>query len=144
MTAAAATGDRRRIVLDATVVVGVLDPNDVLHRPSTEAVSEARAEGADFVIPATVLAEVLVGIARTDEGALDLRRRQLISAFGEPYPIDADVATAAAARCAQMRALRLSDALVLGVADVVEASAILTLDTTWAAYDKRVSVVRPG
>ena len=134
----------RRVVLDATVVVGVLDPSDALHRPSTEAVEAARSSGADLVLPATVLAEVLVGIARTDAGALDLRRRQLVAAFGEPHPVDADVAAAAAARCGRMRALRLADALVLGVADVVGAEGILTLDRRWAVMDERVAVVTQG
>lgn len=137
-------GVDRRVVLDAGIVVGVLDPSDALHRPSTNAVNDARADGAVFVLPATVLAEVLVGIARTDAGALDLRREQLVAAFGAPHPIDGEVAAAAAVRCGAMRALRLADALVLGVADVVEAATILTLDTRWAAMDPRVSVVRPG
>jgi predicted nucleic acid-binding protein len=131
----------RRVVLDSSVVLGVLDPQDALHRPASEAVVRARDEGAEFVLPAIVLAEVLVGVARLDPGAIVLRRDQLLAAFGPAHPVDATVATAAAQRYADGPDLRLADALVLAVADVVGADDVLTADTRLQAADARVRLV---
>jgi predicted nucleic acid-binding protein len=131
----------RRVVVDASVVLGVLDGQDALHRPASEAVTRARAAGTGFVLPATVLAEVLVGVARLDPGAVDLRREQLRAAFGEARAVDADVAAAAARRCADAPHLRLADALVLAVADVEQADEVLTADARMLGVDGRIRVV---
>lgn len=49
------------VVLDASVVLALLDPQDAFHQAATTAVREHRADGAQVALPASVLAEVLVG-----------------------------------------------------------------------------------
>jgi predicted nucleic acid-binding protein len=131
----------RRLVVDTPVVLGVLDPLDALHHPAAETVGRARDEGVEFVIPATVLAEVLVHVAKDDPGAIDIRRAQLRAAFGAPYPIDEAVAVALAMRYADGPDIPLPYGMILAVADVVGADEILTADARLARMDRRVRLV---
>lgn len=132
---------RRLVVVDTPVLLGVLDPQDALHTPAAEAVSRARDDDAEFVIPATVLAEVLVHVAKDDPGAIEMRRTQLLAAFGPPHPVDEAVATAVAMRYADGPDMPLPYALVLAVADVVGADEVLTADSRFARLDRRVRLV---
>lgn len=132
------------VVLDASVVLGLLDPEDALHRAAARAVRRHRAAGAKLALPASVLAEVLVGAARRGEEELDTRRRQLLAAFGPPLPADEAVAVAAAALRARHRTLRLPDAFVLATAEVAAAQAVLTGDRKWADIDPRTELVLPA
>jgi predicted nucleic acid-binding protein len=84
-----------RIVLDASVILALFDPDDGLHSSAADAIRRQRAAGAEFSVPASVLAEILVGAARRGDNELRLRRRQTIAAFGEPVPVDEAVAVAA-------------------------------------------------
>jgi predicted nucleic acid-binding protein len=95
------------------------------------------------MLPAIVLAEVLVGAARRGEEELRLRREQLTAAFGVPVPVDEVVAVAAASLRARHRFLRMPDALVLATADVTAAEVVLTGDKKWSAVDQRVELIGP-
>jgi predicted nucleic acid-binding protein len=130
------------VVLDASVIIALFDPLDALHAPAAAAARSRRDAGDQFIVPASVLAEVLVSAARKGDAELAARRALTIGAFGSPYPLDEDVAVAAARRRARHQALRLPDALVLATADVVAADVVLTGDKQWGALDRRVSV--PG
>ncbi len=46
------------VVLDASVIIGFLDPEDVLHEVSVAALTERQRD--DLVAPASVYAEILV------------------------------------------------------------------------------------
>jgi predicted nucleic acid-binding protein len=129
------------VVLDASVILALFDPQDALHVPAAAASRRHRDAGDEFLLPASVLAEILVGAARRGEDELALRRDMALAAFGTPHPLTEEVAVAAARRRAQHRALRLPDALVLATADVAEADAVLTGDRQWAKFDARVSLV---
>lgn len=130
-----------RIVLDASVILALFDPDDALHSEAAHAVRGYRASGAEFAVPASVLAEILVGAARRGEDELETRRRQTIAAFGEPAPVDEAVAVAAAQLRAQHGSLRLPDALVLATATVLGADTVLTGDKRWSSVDPRVELV---
>ncbi len=86
---------------------------------------EHRADGSRFLLPASVLAEVLVGVARLGEEELDQRRNQIVAAFGLSVVLDESVAVSAARLRATHRSLRLPDAIVLATAEVLDAQAVL-------------------
>jgi predicted nucleic acid-binding protein len=129
------------VVLDASVVLGLLDPQDPLHPAAAAAVRCRRDSGDRFIVPASVLAEVLVGAMRRGEQEMHARRSQVVAAFGTPYPLDEAVAVAAARRRVRHAALRLPDAVVLGTADVVRADIVVTGDRRWRRLDPRVELV---
>jgi predicted nucleic acid-binding protein len=121
-------------------VLALFDPDAALHAAAAAAARRWRDAGETFMLPATVLAEVLVGAAH-DKTQLENRRSLAVAAFGSPWPVDEAVAVAAAVRRARHRTLRLPDALVLATADAVGAQAVLTGDKRWRGIDPRVEVV---
>ena len=129
------------VVIDSSVVLALFDPRDSLHAPAVAAVRSARDAGHTFVLPASVLAEVLVGAARRGAAELDLRHHQVVHAFGPPRCLDDPIAVAAAVRRAHRPTLRLPAALVLATADVMQADAVLTGDKRWQSLDSRVQLV---
>jgi predicted nucleic acid-binding protein len=129
------------VVLDASIVLALFDAEDSLHVPAVAAARHRRGAGDEFLLPASVLAEVLVGAARRGDEELNTRRALAIAAFGSPHPINEKVAVAAARRRARHRSLRLPDALVLATADVVGADAVLTGDKRWEGMDPRIQVI---
>ncbi len=48
------------VVVDASVVLGLLDPRDAHHTSATRAIKKVIAEGDEIILPASALAEVLV------------------------------------------------------------------------------------
>jgi len=48
-------------ILDAGVIIAILDSSDAHHAAAREAVTQARSRGDDLAIPASAYAEVLVG-----------------------------------------------------------------------------------
>ncbi|MGH3273552.1 MAG: PIN domain-containing protein [Streptosporangiaceae bacterium] len=129
------------VVLDASIVIALFDPQDALHAAASAAARRHRDAADDFLLPASVLAEVLVGAARQGEAELTSRRSAMIAAFGSPYAMDEEVAVAAARRRARHQSLRLPDALVLATADVTAADAVLAGDKRWRGLDPRIELV---
>jgi predicted nucleic acid-binding protein len=129
------------IVLDSSVVIALFDTKDVHHERAADEVRRWRAGGGSFVLPATVVSEVLVGAHRQGAETVTHRRQQLRDTFGPIRIVDEDVAVAAARLRASHGSLRLPDALVLAVATVDGAERILTADKRWAAVDQRVRVI---
>jgi PIN domain nuclease of toxin-antitoxin system len=130
------------VVLDASVVLALLDSEDALHHAAVQAVRRHRTDRAHVTLPASVLAEVLVGVARLGEDALDQRRQQIVAAFGPPAALDEAVAVAAARLRARHPSLHLPDAVVLATADTLDARAVLTGDKRWERIDPRVQLIR--
>lgn len=129
------------VVVDASVVLALLDPEDSLHAPAVVAARRHRDAGAEFVLPASCLAEVLVGAARLGDADLTARRSAIAAAFGSACPVDEEVAVAAARWRARHLSLRLPDALVLATADRMTATVVLTGDKRWEALDPRVELI---
>ncbi len=129
------------VVIDSSVILALFDPQDALHAPAAAATRAAKNDGHSFILPASVLAEVLVGAARRGPDERDLRHRQMVNAFGTPRSLDEPIAVAAAERRARHPALRLPDALVLATADVTHADLVLTADKRWSGLDPRVRLV---
>ncbi|MGH3495692.1 MAG: type II toxin-antitoxin system VapC family toxin [Sciscionella sp.] len=132
------------VVLDSSIVLGFLERGDAHNATATSVVRELHADGFTFLLPSTVLAEVLVGESRRGESSVTKRRAMLRQVFGPTRVIDDNVAAHAAQLRATHRSLRLPDALVIATGIVEDAASILTADKRWAAVDDRVRVIEPG
>jgi len=130
------------VVVDASVVLGVLDPWDAHHASAVRSLRAARGKGSAILLPASAFAEVLVGASRLGPQAMARTEAFVDSIVDQVSPIDRTVAKVAAALRAAHKSIRLPDALVIAVGRSVGASAILTADTRWRGADRRVRVLR--
>ncbi len=128
------------IVLDTSVVIGYFDPDDAHHSPVGDALLMAWERGDGFVLPASVLAESMVGRLRYQPSTAESRRIATIELFGDVRVVDEDVAIQAARVRAAHPGLRLPDALVIATG-LVDDATVLTCNARWAAVDRRVRVV---
>jgi predicted nucleic acid-binding protein len=124
------------IVLDVSVVIAQLDPEDANHARVAEEL-ERRADG-DLVLPASAYAEFLVDPVRRGRVAEAQERVQRLQL--RVVPLDERVAERAAELRAREQGLRLPDALVLATADALGADEVLTADRRWQRFP-RVAVV---
>jgi predicted nucleic acid-binding protein len=125
-------------VLDASVLIALLDPADPHHRAARAAL-DAHADD-DLRIPAHTLAEALVHPVRA--GKEREARRLLAGLEITVDPVDEAAAVAAARlRARHGSALRMPDALVLAYADVHKARRVLTADERWHAWSRRVELI---
>lgn len=130
------------LILDASVVLALLNPADTLGPAVVRALAAARERADEFVLPASAMAESLVWTARDRPDQLDILVRRLTGLFGQARPVDQQVAVATARLRARHRALRLPDALVIATAVVADGT-VLTCDGRLASVDPRVQVLSP-
>jgi predicted nucleic acid-binding protein len=131
------------VVVDTSVLLGVLDPDDVHHAAATREFRKLRVDGAYLILPASAFAEALVAASRIGPAAVKTTEAFVDTLIDAVQDIDRPVARAAASYRARHPALRLPDAFVLAVGDTTEADAILTADKRWRKVDKRVRVLAP-
>lgn len=134
-------------VLDAGVVIGVLDASDPHHVAARSALAAALGRGDALALPASAYAEAQVGPAR--QGQEPMRRLDafLADLSAEVEPITRQVARRAARLRAEHGArLRLPDALVLATAIHLHADRVLTTDARWPTTEIAVEVIgtHPG
>ena len=117
------------LILDASVLIGLLDTADAHHARAVDEIAAADGAGASLLVPASAYSEALVAFARagrTDEA------RDAIAAMGITI---ASMTKATAEQAAELRAthvhLRLPDAIVLATAQE-RGAALLTYDATLA------------
>lgn len=125
-------------VLDASVLIGLLDPGDGLHARATAGFRVHAAD--DVVVPASAYSETIVDPARRGATRVDA-----VDGFLDSFPIrilsiDREIGRRAAQLRAQHR-LGLPDALVLASGDVLDADVVLTADAKWFTISPRVVVV---
>lgn len=131
------------VVLDSSVLLGFLNPDDAHHVTATRTLQAIRERDDWFVLPATVLSEIMVNRIRSDATSARSAEQQVVDTFGPVRDVDQDVAYAAAELRAKHRSLRLPDALVIATG-IVDDSAVLTYDARWTAIDPRVRVIEPA
>ncbi len=130
------------IVLNAGVVIAVLDASDVHHATAMQALADAQDAGDGFVLPASAYAECLVSPSRSGPEAV-----ATVDQFLDALPARVEPATraigrvAASLRAAHGPGLRLSDALVVATAVVLAAERIITTDARWPEVPVMVEVV---
>src|SRR3972149_6819646 len=129
-------------VLDAGVVIAVLDAADGHHAAAGAPLSEALPRGDELVLPASAYAESLVGPSRRGQAAV-----AALDAFLDDVPVRvAPLTRPVAAVAARLRvihapALRLPAALALAPAETADADLLITTDGRRPAGDLRVQVV---
>lgn len=129
-------------VLDAGVVIAVLDAGDAHHLAATDALGRAGARGDDLVIPVTAYAECLVSPNRRGPDAVAIVDQFLDALPARVEPTSRAIgSTAAALRAEHGAALRLPDALVVATAVALGADRILTADAGWPTLTIAVEVL---
>lgn len=132
-------------VLDAGVLIAVLNADDAHHDGARRAVAVARDRGDRLVVPASAYAETLVAPLRQSPASGDA-----VDDFLDALPASVEPATRQIARrAAELRAqhgnrLRLPDALVVATAIVLEADRLLTTDGRWPDLGISVEVIGEG
>ena len=124
------------IHLDAGVVIGLLDSDDVHHQAAVESLVEAQRSGDRFGMAASAFAECLVGPQRRGARALAVVQDLFDRVPIDVADLDADTARLAAGLRARHRSLRLPDALVLATAQQRSAGRLLTTDRRWPTARK--------
>ena len=127
-------------VLDASVLIALLDEKDVGRPVARAAVGEFKRDH-DLLIPVTAFLESIVAPYRRSKRD-GQRAEAALTGLGNLVDVTRDIAS----RAAQLRAARrikLPDALVLATAVLVAADQILTLDRRWRDVDSRVRLLEP-
>jgi predicted nucleic acid-binding protein len=127
-------------VLDASVLIALLDENDIGRPVARVAVEESKRDH-DLLIPVTAFSESIVAPYRRSRRD-GQRAEAALAALGSLV----GVTRAIASQAAQLRATRqikLPDALILATAMQVAATQILTLDRRWRGVDSRVRLLEP-
>ena len=130
-------------VVDAGIIIGVLDGADAHHDAAARLLSKVIDEGDRIAVPASAYAEALVGPARRGPSA-----RRVVDEFLADMAADVEPITRqSAARAAELRAthgrrLKLPDALVVAIAVHLKADRILTTDRRWPKLPIEVLVAR--
>jgi predicted nucleic acid-binding protein len=128
------------VVLDVSVVIAFLDPDDALHAAAVKALTEH--QHAELLMPTSAYAEILVAPYRVGGGA-GAEIEAFLSDFGvRLQPITPEIARAAARLRSSSRGLRLPDALILATADELEAQTVLTGDESWADISGDVALIQ--
>jgi predicted nucleic acid-binding protein len=125
------------IVIDASVLIALLDPADALHPAATAAL--IRHAGDDLKVPASAYSESLVGPAR--RGRLPAAKSSIASLLVDVVPITDEIAEDAAQLRARHPRLRLPDALVIATGSALSADRVLTGDAAWRRLGKTISVL---
>lgn len=130
-------------IVDAGIVIAVLDAKDAHHQAAVQELSTVLDEGDRIAVPASAYAEALVGPARRGPSARRAVDDFLADLAAEVEPITRQ----AAARAAELRAmhgrrLKLPDALVVAIAMHLDADRILTTDRRWPRLPVQIVVAR--
>lgn len=129
-------------VLDAGVVIAILDENDAHHAASVRAIDEASRRGDIVILPASAYSEVLVSPSRAGSDAIGVVDAVVDGLPMVVEPIDRAIAGAAAGlRATHGRRLKLGDALVIATAVVLEADRVITTDAGWPDTPVRVELI---
>jgi len=131
-------------VVDAGVVIAVLDAGDAHHAAASRALARARDRGDELVIPVSAYAECLVSPSRSGSPAVATVDHFLDALPARVEPAGRTTgAMAATLRAAHGPALRLPDALVVATAMVLGADRVITTDARWPAVPVAVEVLVP-
>jgi predicted nucleic acid-binding protein len=119
------------LILDASVLIGLLDTADAHHAGSINDIEVADQAGEQLLVPASAYSEALVAFARAERTR---DAREAIAAMGiSVTPLTAKIAEQAAELRARYERLRLPDAIVLATARA--------LDGELLSYDRRLAQI---
>ena len=129
------------VVLDASVLIGFLYQDDEHHRRCREAMQAPDIVEAEWIVPATVCAEVLVGAYRGPSELAELIEEFFAEGVDRVQPATLEIAQSAARIRAEHSRLSLSDAFVVATGHVLDADVVLTSDRSWSRVSGAVRVV---
>jgi predicted nucleic acid-binding protein len=121
------------LILDASVVIGLLDAADPHHGRAVDDVEAADLDGQQLLLPASAYSEALVAFARARR--LDEARRAIAAMGITIMPLTDTIAERAAELRARHERLRLPDAIVLATAQGLAGRLL--------SYDRRLSRLAP-
>jgi predicted nucleic acid-binding protein len=122
------------LILDASVLIALLDTADAHHERSVDDVERADRAGRRLLVPASAYSEALVAFARADR--IDDARKSVAAMGIEISPLTETIAERASELRARHDRLRLPDAIVLASASC--------LDGELLSYDRRLSSLAGG
>jgi predicted nucleic acid-binding protein len=129
-------------VLDAGIVIAILDSRDRHHAVASQAATRALARGDELVVPVSAYAEILVAPYRRGPDAVATVDAFLAALPARIEPATREIASAAAKlRARHGPGLRLPDALVIATAIALGAASLLTTDAGWPKLPISVEVV---
>jgi predicted nucleic acid-binding protein len=117
------------LILDASVLIGLLDTADTHHGRAIDDVEAADREGRQLLLPASAYSETLVAFARARR--LEEARRAITAMGITIVSLTDTIAERAAELRARHSRLRLPDAIVLATAQEMGGSLL--------SYDRRLS-----
>ena len=127
-------------ILDASVVIAFLDPDDALHAAATEALTAPQHD--ELTSPSSVYAEILVAPYRAGGEAVGVVDAFLADLAVRIMAVTPAIARTAAKLRSESRSLRLPDALVLATAEELDADTVLIGDESWARISDRVTLIQ--
>lgn len=129
-------------VLDAGVVIALLDANDPHHAGARDALTASVERGDALALSASAYAEALVAPSRQGAAAIRALDGFLADLAVEVEPITRQIAKKAAGlRARHGKRVRLPDALVIAAALHLRADRILTTDRGWPRLAVRVDII---
>ncbi len=132
-------------VLDAGVVIAILDASDVHHAAAAVAVTRARGRGDTLVLLASAYAECLVSPYRRGPEVVAVADSFVDALPARVEPASRAIAvTAAELRARHAGALRLPDALIVATALVLGADRLITTEAGWPRLPISVEIVAPA
>ena len=120
-------------------VIAFLDANDAHHLRAVAALSAILAN--QLVLPASAYAEILVRPYRQGAQAVAIVEQFIAALAIRVEPASREIAKRAAEVRSQPPSLRLPDALVLATGDVLDATEVLTADTSWPRFSARARMI---
>jgi predicted nucleic acid-binding protein len=128
------------VVLDASVVIAFLDPDDALHDAAVAALTDHQHD--ELLIPTSAYAEILVAPHRRGSEAVAEVEAVLSDFSIRPETLTPAIARGAAKLRSESRSLRLPDALVLATAAELGAEVVLTGEESWAKISDNVTLIQ--
>ena len=123
------------LILDASVLIGLLDTADAHHNAAVDDVEAADLRGDELLTPASAYSEALVSFARAGRVA---DAREAVAAMGIVVtPLTAAIGERAAELRAAHERLRLPDAIVLATARVLGSQLLTYYDRLARVADYR-------
>ncbi|MGC5015507.1 type II toxin-antitoxin system VapC family toxin [Streptosporangium sp. DT93] len=132
-------------MLDTNVIVGLLDPDDVLHGRACEAVRRWDDKAASFAISVITWGELRVGVVRKGVAAERTLETFRVAVIDRIVGVDEATAESAALLRATDLTIRVPDALIIATAREMRADALLTADRKFPGIaPELVELLRPS
>jgi predicted nucleic acid-binding protein len=130
------------IVLDASVLIALVDGSDVHHADAQATIHRGRTSGDRFVVPVVAYAEYMVRSFEDDAAGPDFRDTLIEAIPATVEPASRSIGRLAASlRAKHGRRMPMPDALIVGTALDIDADLVITADAGWPQMDVRVDVL---